>query len=280
MEPLPRFETLASLPDEAIDVTTGALLIARDLAGAAPRPSAGDALAELAAPLSGLGLEHATLAAQAEAMRTHLYERCGFAGNEADYYDPKNSLLPEVLTRKTGIPITLAVIYCDVAARVGIRARGVSFPGHFIVRLEPGRLGRPEAPIFVDPFFGGRELDEPTLVDMLARVSGKGERLRPEYLAPATPRAILLRMLMNLRGIYLSRGDLARALIVVDRIASLTPDSPGALRDRGLLAARLGAGEAAIADLERFLQLAPSADDAGELRAQVDKLRARPRLVN
>lgn len=280
MESLPRFETLASLPDEAIDVTTGALLIARDLAGGAPRSAPVDALADLAAPLAGLGLSEAPLARQAEALRTHLYEQCGFAGNEADYYDPRNSLLPEVLVRRTGIPITLAVVYCDVAARVGIRARGVSFPGHFIVRLEPGRFGRPEAPIYVDPFFGGRELDEPTLVDMLARVSGKGERLRPEYLAPATPRAILLRMLMNLRGIYLSRGDLARALIVVDRIASLTPDSPGALRDRGLLAAKLGAAESAIADLERFLELVPAADDVAELRAQITKLRARPRLVN
>jgi regulator of sirC expression with transglutaminase-like and TPR domain len=277
---LPRFETLATLPDESIDVTLGALCIARDLRGDLDVGGVSARLAELAAPLSGVLLEREPLGVQAAAIGRHLYETCGFRGNEADYYDPKNSLLPDVLERRTGIPISLAVLYCDVAARLGIGARGVSFPGHFIVRLEPARHATAEPPIYVDPFFGGRLLDEEILSDMLRRVSGREERIRPEYLAPAPPRAILLRMLMNLRGIYLSRGDLARALLVVDRIASLTPDSPGALRDRGLLSAKLGASQAALSDLQRFIELVPTADDADEIEAQIASLRAKPKLLN
>lgn len=280
MPTLPRFETLASLPDDAIDVTLGALLIARDLRDGLDTDSVQASLAELAAPLSGVGLDREPLGVQAAALGRHLYETCGFRGNESDYYDPKNSLLPDVLQRRTGIPISLAVVYCDVAARLGLHARGVSFPGHFIVRLEPARLAKPEAPIFVDPFFGGRLLDEDSLGEILQRVSGREERIRPEYLVPAPARAILLRMLMNLRGIYLSRADLARAMLVVDRIASLTPDSPGALRDRGLLSAKLGATQAAISDLERFLELVPAAEDASELRTQIESLRGRPRQLN
>ncbi len=278
MVTLPRFETLASLPDDAIDLTLGALCVARDLGGGLDVDSVSAKLAELAAPLSGVLLEREPLSVQAAAIGRHLYETCGFHGNEADYYDPKNSLLPDVLDRKTGIPISLAVIYCDVAARLGIGARGVSFPGHFIVRLESARNSEP--PIYVDPFFGGRLLDDELLADMLRRVSGREERIRPEYLAPAPSRAILLRMLMNLRGIYLSRGDLARAMLVVDRIASLTPESPGALRDRGLLSAKLGATQAAISDLQRFLELVPTSEDAKEIADQIEALRSRPKLMN
>src|SRR4029079_115380 len=209
-----------------------------------------------------------------------LYGHCGFQGNEDDYYDPKNSLLPDVLERRTGIPLSLAVVYCDVAARLGLCARGVSFPGHFIVRLAPSRFGRAEAPLYVDPFFGGRVLDQDDLVRLLRKVSDRDERLRPEYLHAAPARAILLRMLMTLRGIYLSRGDLARAMLVVDRIASLTPDSPGALRDRGLLSAKLGATQAAISDLARFLELVHDAGDGEDLQRQVESLRTKPRLIN
>lgn len=281
MPPLPRFETLASLPDDAIDVTLGALLIARDLSASLDVDAVTAELAELAAPLSGVGLADAPLATQAATLGRHLYETCGFHGNEEDYYDPKNSLLPHVIERRTGIPISLAVLYCDVATRLGFRARGVSFPGHFIVRLEPSRRGRPEAPLFVDPFFGGRILDEEALLHMVRRVAGReDEKIRPEYLAPAPARAILLRMLMNLRGIYLSRNDLARAMLVVDRIASLTPDSPGALRDRGLLSAKLGATQAAISDLERFIQLAPTSEEAKDIRTQIESLRDRPKTLN
>lgn len=278
MATLPRFEVFASAPDADVELTTGALLIAQDLRPALDARLVYETLGELAAPLSGLELGRAPLEEQAAAMAQRLYVAGGFRGNEADYYDPKNSLLPDVLERRVGIPISLAVVYCDVASRLGLRARGVSFPGHFLVRLEPAPGGRPETPVYVDPFFGGRTLDDGRLHELLRKVAAEGDTLRPEYLEPATPRAILLRMLMNLRGIYLSRGDLARAMLVVDRIATLNPASPGAIRDRGLLSARLGAAQAAISDLSRFLELVPDAEDKDELREKISSLASKPEM--
>jgi regulator of sirC expression with transglutaminase-like and TPR domain len=275
------FEVLAAKDDASLgiaDIAMGAALIARDVYGTLDVPALLDRFDELAAPLEGRGLKEQTPRAQAESLGRHLYETCGFAGNEEDYYDPKNSLLPDVLDRRLGIPISLAVVYCEVARRLGIEASGVGFPGHFLVRIEdPGKA----LPIVVDPFFRGRVLDGEGLTKLLHRVTGKNETFRPELLQPAKPRAILLRMLVNLRTIYLSRGDMARAMLAIDRILCLTPDAPEALRERGLLSARLGANAAALADLERFLVVAPGAEDASQIRARITELRARgSRSVN
>ncbi len=256
----------------------GAALIARDVYGSLDVDALLDRFGELTAPLADQGLGALPPREQAARLGEHVYETLGFAGNEEDYYDPKNSLLPDVLDRKLGIPITLAVVYCEVARRLGVQAVGVGFPGHFLVRIEnPGHA----LPILIDPFFRGRVLDEPGLTKLLHRVTGKNEVLRPEFLHPATPRAILLRILVNLRTIYLSRGDMARAMLAIDRILCLTPDAPEALRERGLLSARLGANAGALADLERFLVVAPRAEDASQIRARITELRARgTRSVN
>ena len=176
-------------------------------------------------------------------MSAHLYETLGYRGNEQDYYDPKNSLLPDVLDRKLGIPITLALVYCEVARRIGVRARGVSFPGHFLVRVDAAE--REDAPVVVDPFFGGRRLDDAGLTKLLGRAAPSQTLSVAEHLAAASPRAVLVRMLINLKWIYATRGDFARAMLALDRIVCLTPDSAPALRERGMLAARLGSVEGA-----------------------------------
>src|SRR5580700_5572939 len=163
------FEELAALPDEQLDVATGAALIARD---AFPHLDVVQLLArfdELAAPLVTGHVADDAPRDQARRVSEHLYDTVGFRGNEADYYDPKNSFLPDVLDRKLGIPITLAVVYCEVARRAGVRARGVAFPGHFLVRVDPP--GREDSPVAVDPFFGGRRLDEAGLQTLLKRAS-------------------------------------------------------------------------------------------------------------
>ena len=122
-----------------------------------------------------------------------------------------------------------------------MRAQGVSFPGHFLVRLERGADDTGErGPVIVDPFFGGRVLDGKSLVALLKRVVGSNETLRPEHLEPAAPRLVLARMLTNLKAVYLARGENSRALLALHRLVTLTPDAPFALRERGLLAARLG----------------------------------------
>jgi regulator of sirC expression with transglutaminase-like and TPR domain len=207
-----------------------------------------------------------------------MYGPLGFRGNEQDYYDPKNSLLPDVLDRRLGIPITLALVYCEIARRVGVRARGVSFPGHFLVRVDPP--GRDDAPVAVDPFFGGRRLEKYDLQKLLERASPSQELVMAEHLAPASARTMLVRMLINLKWIHATRGDFARALLALDRIICLTPDSVPALRERGMLAARLGAVEAARADLSRLLELVPQAPDANTIRQRLEELRAKASVLN
>jgi regulator of sirC expression with transglutaminase-like and TPR domain len=272
------FEQLAELPDECIEVATGAALIARDTYGTLDIDRLMTRFDDMAAPLATRNLSALSPAEQADAMSFHLYDTLGFRGNERDYYDPKNSLLPDVVDRRLGIPITLAVVYCEVARRVGIRARGVSFPGHFLVRVD--RPACEDAPIAVDPFFGGRRLDEAGLQTLLKRASSSPKVPLAEHLAPASARTMLVRMLINLKWIYATRGDFARALLALDRIISLTPDSVPALRERGLLAARLGAVEAARADLSRLLELVPQAPDAGSIRQRLEELRAKASILN
>ena len=272
------FEQLAALPDECIDVATGAALIARDAYGPVDVERLLARLDELAAPLAGRDLASLSPEAQADAVSAHLYETHGYRGNEADYYDPRNSLLPDVLDRKLGIPITLALVFCEVAQRVGVRARGVSFPGHFLVRVDARE--REDAPVAVDPFFGGRRLDEAGLKKLLERAAPSQTLAVEDQLAPATPRTMLVRMLINLKWIYATRGDFARALLALDRIISLVPDSVPALRERGMLAAKLGIHEAARADLSRLLELVPQAADAGSIRQRLEELRGKPSVLN
>jgi regulator of sirC expression with transglutaminase-like and TPR domain len=163
---------------------------------------------------------------------------------------------------------------------VGIPARGVSFPGHFLVRIERTGADIGMKPVIVDPFFGGRMLDDKSLESLLKRVVGPREQLRPEHLEPATPRLILVRMLTNLKAVYLARGEDSRALLALDRLVSIAPDAPFALRERGLLAARLGCIEVARADLSRFLELSPEANDAKAVRDRLESLSAARHWLN
>jgi regulator of sirC expression with transglutaminase-like and TPR domain len=272
------FEQLAAQPDELLDVALGAALIARDAHGWLDVDRCLGRFDELAAPLAGRELALLPPEEQADVISEHLFVHLGFRGNEQEYYDPRNSLLPDVLDRKLGIPITLALVYCEVARRLGVRARGVSFPGHFLVRVDSPRTD--DEPVAVDCFFGGRRLDEPGLQRLLERAAPSQKLDAAEHLAPASPRTMLVRMLINIKWIHATRGDFARALLALDRIISLTPDSVPALRERGMLAARLGSVEAAQADLSRLLELVPQAPDASSIRARLDELRKKRCVLN
>lgn len=263
------FDEYAAQPDDALDLLQGALLIAKD---EYPSLDLGAQVARvdaLAAPLRAAGVEGLPIGGQIAALAEHLFDRRGFRGNERDYYDPRNSYLNVVLDRGLGIPITLSVIYIEVAERVGITAQGVAFPGHFLVRVDGS-----DAPRIVDPFHGGIELDRNALAGLLER-AGDRRKLDDTLLEPTPERMVLVRMLMNLRSIYASRGDYPRLLVVLDRIVDLLPDAAREVRDRGLLAARLGAPEAAVDDLEHYLRLAPHAGDVAEVRRIIDRLEQR-----
>jgi regulator of sirC expression with transglutaminase-like and TPR domain len=204
----------------------------------------------------------------ATAIARFLFEEEGFRGNTEDYYDPRNSLLDDVIERRLGIPITLSVLYVAVAARAGLEAAGVGLPGHFIVRAV--RRGRDR---LLDPFHGGKLLDRAGCEALVARVRPGGGPLDPRWLAPVTTRQILVRMLTNLKATYSALGDWARALGAVERIVLLLPDALEEVRDRGTLHARLGHGHAAARDWEAYLQGAPEASDAGQVKGRLVALR-------
>jgi regulator of sirC expression with transglutaminase-like and TPR domain len=218
------FAHVADRPDAEIDLASAALLIAEDaypgLDVAASRQEldalgeqAQQRLADMTKPGDALGAVEAKLRRVLEL----LYRELGFRGNEGDYYDPRNSYLNEVLARRTGIPITLAVVLLEVLRRAGIEASGVGFPGHFLVRA-----AGPRGPIFVDPF-SGEILTRQTMRALHERVSGEARDPDPRLLEPIGARAILVRMLNNLRGIFLSRGDRLRLRQTLERLMVLAP---------------------------------------------------------
>ena len=167
----------------------------------------------------------------------YLYEELGFHGNTLDYYDPKNSFLNQVLDRRTGIPISLALVLTEVCHRVGIDARGVSFPGHFLVRVHDDDGGI----MFIDPF-DGRLLDERHLAELHERATGDDGPIDPRVLEPASKAHILMRILNNLRTIYERTGDRDRLLGVLARMQVLSPDDEIRARIRQLAGGRAGTG--------------------------------------
>ena len=195
-----------------------------------------------------------------------LFRELGFTGNTESYEDPRNSFLNEVLDRRTGIPITLSLVYTEVGARLRLPVVGVGFPGHFLVKWVDGRG------VLVDPFFG-KVVSREECEQRLQTHHGSEARLDERMLAPAMPREILVRMLRNLKHNYLAGGDLERTLGAVDRILLVSPDEVAELRDRGILFFRLECFSAALHDFERYLTLAPDDPMAGQIRERLPDLR-------
>jgi regulator of sirC expression with transglutaminase-like and TPR domain len=269
------FRDYARSSDDRLDLLTGALLIARDAHPALDLDEQRARLDELARPLAGHRLAGLPPSVQARLLSDYLYVVCGFHGAKVDYYNPQNSFLNEVLDRRTGIPITLAVVYIEVARRLGVQALGVGFPGHFLVRLggAPGDPGQARnEPVVVDPFHQGRLLDGDALAQLLRQANVRAP-LSSDMLEPARTRHIVARMLMNLRGIYAARGDGPRLLLTLDRLIDLLPDLSSELVERAQLYERLGAPSAALADYERYLTLEPDASDSPSARKAVERLK-------
>jgi regulator of sirC expression with transglutaminase-like and TPR domain len=266
----------AHRPDSEQDLLTGALLIARDAYPNLDFDAERKRLDELAQPLVALRLGGAPAREQADAVSEYVYQTLGFDGNEEDYYDPRNSYLNMVVERRLGIPITLAAVYSEIARRAGVVARGVGFPSHFLVRVEDGR----KKSVLIDPFHSGMILDAAAIRDLWERIGGVPDELDQRWLLPMPVRGILTRMLANLRGVYQKRGDLPALLVVLSRILELVPDDATTLRERGLVARKLGAPAAAREDLVRYLALAPEDDDVGEVRRVVDELASAPAARN
>ncbi len=193
----------------------------------------------------------------------HLFQREGFRGNDNDYYDPRNSCLNWVLESKRGIPISLSVLYMELGRRLGVEVNGIAAPGHFVVRLlEEGDV------YYIDPFRGGAIRDD------------LEEELPATVLRPATKRVIVLRMLNNLRQIYLNRRAWRKAELVLDWILRGEPLDRSAWQQRA--AARIGLRRYrdAVRDLEQMLALKPDTDDRKEIETQIRQLREMQSLLN
>ena len=208
--------------------------------------------------------------ARVDALRVLLFEELRFKGNTDEFDDPRNSYLDDVLERKLGIPLTLSIVYIEVARRAGMAAFGVGLPGHFIVRVDDA--GRS---LLIDPFHGGHVITVEDCKDLVLRTTGRPSLFRGDSLDNATPRAMLTRFLLNLKRIYLARGDYSRALSVVERLLLVAPGDAKEIRDRGLLLAHLGQSGAALQDLESYLALAPSAPDVDSVRGRLAWIRKR-----
>ena len=209
-----------------------------------------------------------TLEQRLALLRGHLHGRLRFRGNTDDYYDPRNSYLNDVIDRRLGIPISLAVILMAVGRRVGLALEGIGFPGHFLVRVGGG------AGYFLDPF-DVEPLDEVALRSLAAQVAQEGITLTSDHLRPVSALAMAERMLANLQHAHERRGDHGQALLVCDRLVEIA-DSASRRRDRGMHALALGSRDAALADLEAYLAAAPHADDAARVRSLLQRARARP----
>jgi len=199
-----------------------------------------------------------------------VYGQLGFVGNHEQYDDPRNSLLNEVLSRRIGIPITLAVVFIDVARRAGLAVEGVNFPGHFLVRCLPDADDQIEsAPLLIDPFHAGTVLTDAECARLLRSHLGVEAMLEPGMLRTAGKRDILLRMLLNLKRAYVRLRSFAQAHAVTELLVALDPAALAELRDRGLLASQLREYASALRDLETWLQLAPTSEDERDERRQV-----------
>jgi regulator of sirC expression with transglutaminase-like and TPR domain len=202
-----------------------------------------------------------------------LYQELGFRGNDAAYGDPRNLYLNDVLDERTGIPVTLALLYSEVCQRAGIDVRPVGLPGHVICRYQPAWSDEPSDSVLLDVFNGGRILSEHDCQLLVKNTFGSAQLFREYHLATLTPRQLLQRVLHNLKAAYLRQGDEDRAARVIELKLTLFPWDLDEIRDRGMLRERLGQYELALEDLDHYVSFRPGARDIATVRETLRSLR-------
>jgi regulator of sirC expression with transglutaminase-like and TPR domain len=264
------FNDIAALDDNDIDLAEAALLIAKDEYPALDVARYLNQIDRFATDIENR-IEDGTDAQKIIAtLNDYLFKEQGFRGNMENYYDPRNSLLNDVIDRRCGIPISLSIIYLETGRRLGLDLEGVSFPGHFLVRFNVS-----SGTIILDPFFGGISLSEDELEFRMSRFRNNemGDSLE-DLLEPASNKAIIERVLRNLRGIYMNNETHDKALKTSDRILLLSPDNPYEYLFRGSIYHSMECHQAALDDYQRFLRLHPEADEAERIRGQIIELQS------
>jgi regulator of sirC expression with transglutaminase-like and TPR domain len=261
--------TLADDPGRRVDLARATLWLAADFRSEiTPEPWLArlEALAEAARPTV---LRAWSDEARVRALNQFLFDEEGFHGDHEHYEDPRNSLLPDVLERRVGIPISLSLVYLEIAARLGLPAEGIGFPGHFLVRYR----GRQDDQM-IDAF-RGTVLTEEQISALLREALGSAAVLRRAQLQPIRTRDFLVRWVSNLKHHYALAGELDSALQCCERLIQLLPDEPAEVRDRGLLYEALECWDAARTDLRHFLTLCPEDPSAAKIRERLDTLEGR-----
>jgi regulator of sirC expression with transglutaminase-like and TPR domain len=268
---LAEFSTLVSrtIEDERIDLARAALAIART---EYPQLKADQYLGRLQALAQRVRARLAPNPTPPETiaeLNTVLFREERFRGNVEDYYDPRNSFLNEVLDRKLGIPITLALVYEEVARRIGLPLFGVGMPGHFLLKHYDvdGRQ------VILDPFHSGALLTLQECQQRLDQVYSGQMQLQSEFLSSVSRRRWLTRMLNNLKTIYLSNRNFRKALVMADLILAIYPRSPEDVKQRAALRYNLGQMRNALLDFEDYLKMLPEASDADDIRAVILSIR-------
>jgi regulator of sirC expression with transglutaminase-like and TPR domain len=273
--PLEPFAEVIGREDARIDLARACLMIAQDAYPALDVERYLGDIERMAIRLrASMPQEHGA-EERVVALNQFLFGELGFWGNTEDYYDPRNSYLNEVIDRKTGIPITMAVLYMELGRRIGLPLQGVSFPGHFLVRLRL-RGGM----LVLDPFSGGAPQSEAELRERLQRVIPEGvadnvpvaDLPLDQFLEPATNRQILARILRNLKGVYRDKPE--SMLDVLNRMLVVAPDASAELRDRGIVYQRLECYRAALHDLKEYVEREPDAPDQDDVRVRLMELSA------
>jgi regulator of sirC expression with transglutaminase-like and TPR domain len=265
-----RFREETSGPDENICLARAALLIASEEYPQLPIDRYIGRLDLLALEVRDrLNGETAPLIVLQELTET-LFRRRNFRSNREAYYDPRNSLLSDVLDRGLGIPLTLGIVMLEVGWRLDLPLTGVNFPGHFLVRFEGDSLK-----LLIDPFDSGKPYFEDEAQILLDKVYGGMVMVRKRFLREASRRDMLVRMLTNLKGIYRKVNDLPRTLASIERILVLRPTARTEVRDRGVVLAKLGRFDEAVEYLQAYLAVDPEAGDADHIAELVVQLRRR-----
>lgn len=260
LAPRRRFEALIAAGEADLDLAEASLVIAQEeypLLDPAPYLAK---LGEISDRVRRLIADRSDPSACIAALNQALFDDEGFSGNETDYYDPRNSFLNEVMDRRTGIPITLSLLYMETARRAGLPVVGIGLPGHFIVRyLVPGRH------YWIDPFHHGALMSEADCKEKVQRIYGGKMPFRSDYLKPVTGFAMLSRLLYNLKNIYVESKSYAKALAVIDKLVLLNPGRWEEIRDRGIVRYQLKSYSAALGDLETYLLNVPRSEDRQDL---------------
>jgi len=271
------WQAMLQQPGSSWDLCHAALLIAEQLQPELDIQSYQHKLDEMVAGIRGRIPAEMDVPTRIQQLNRYFYDELGFAGDKQDYYLPDNSLLNQVIERRRGIPITLAVIYLKLAGAIELDAYGIGFPGHYLVGIHTDGDN-----IILDPFDQGNTLNHGQLRNMLQQLTHEhtDEIVLERNLLPAAKADSVVRMLRNLKQIYIESQKVELSLTCIEMILSIIPEAPDELRDRGMVYQHIEYTQGAINDLTQYLQLVPDAEERGVIEALLDSLQSQHKSLH